>query len=618
MMLSYPLGFKNKLHLVIAFSLLGFTVISTISFNALQALGEASTRVNSINQDTNLLKDLQLQVLQLSAQPNVDILQQLLPLYGEQLEQVSQRLPAEQAEKIHRIHLSLQHWVSHHLQWLTEQQRIGLNNEQGYRKALSLNMTALETSLFSNFRKSFNTLNQAVDAFIEHGEPEYYEETKVALAVINQQTIDLEFAEFFGPKITEVTKSLKVLADSVSTMNTNEQKTAQAYLSFAAGVRGSNQYLQQELLMAKNEADTASIQAQNLILGVCIIIALLVVGLLIRISRDVVSTLERMSEVLHKLADGDLTQRLDVNEFRGDELDTAGLAVNKMTEALGKVFTRVTHSSQTLDQGATALSVNLSAMVTNNSQTDEEAASVAAGTEQISTTIRDMASATEEAHQQARQAHLSAVQGGAVITAAIESLEELGAVFDNLGHQVTNMEKASGKVDGVTEMINSLAQQTNLLALNAAIEAARAGDAGKGFSVVADEVRNLASKTVMATQNITTIISVMQCSIKSLLNVMQKGEDHINKGRELGGEAATAINQIKQLVLEVTDRNQTLAINIDEVSKSTQMIAESMVQVSGNISQNTKQSQEIKQYVHDASEQATELLSMTKRFRCSS
>ncbi len=617
-MFSYPLGFKNKLHLVIALALLGFIVLSAISFNALQVLGEASQRLDSLNQDSDRLKALQLQVLQLSTEPNADALQQLLPRYKNHLDQIAQDLPVEQADTVQGIYTSLELWVNDYLQWLAEQQQIGLNNEQGYRKDLNLKMTALETNLFSNFRQSFNTLKQAVDAFIEHREPEYYEKAKIALDAIHQQAIDLEFADFFGPKINEVAQTLKVLANSVSVMNAKEKNTTQAYLSLAAGVKDSNQYLQQELITAKNEANDASVQAQRLILGVCIAVALLVVGLLVRVSREVISTLERMSEVLHKLADGDLTQRLAVNESRNDELDKVGLAVNKMTESLSKVLTRVTHSSQSLDQGAKDLSVNLSAMVTNNSQTDEEAASVAAGTEQISSTIRDMATATEEAHQQARQAQRSADQGGAVITAAIESLSALGIVFDDLSRQVTELETASSKVDGVTDMINGLAEQTNLLALNAAIEAARAGDAGRGFSVVADEVRNLAGKTVTSTQDITNIISVMQRSIESLLKAMRQGGHHINKGRELGDEAATAVSQIKQLVLEVTDRNQILATNIDEVSKSTQMIAQSMDQVAGNISQNTKQSQEIQKYVQDASGKATELLTMTKRFRCGS
>ncbi|RUM53301.1 MAG: hypothetical protein DSY85_09140 [Marinomonas sp.] len=618
MILRYQLGFKNKLRIVITLALIGFIVLSAISFNALEVLGKASKRVDNINHNANLLKDLQLHILHLSAQPNVTTLQQLLPLYDDQLNQLTLQLPTEQAETIYEIHKHLQDWIRNHLQLINERQRIGLDITQGYRSDLSTKMIALETDLFSNFETTFNELKQKIDAFIEHRGQDQYQLSNNALEALKQQTVNLGFEDFYGPKLTDLTTAFNVLSESIFAMNSQEINAAQAYQLLAAGVESSNMYLKQQLVDAKSEAEAASEQAQTLILGVCIAVALLVVGLLIRISHDVVSTLENMSAVLHKLADGDLTQRLHVNESRGDELDKVGMAVNEMTAALSQILIRVTQSSQTLDKGAADLSINLSAMVTNNSETDEQAASVAAATEQISSSIRDMARATDAAHQQAQQAQLSADQGGKVITNAIDSLGQLAAVFDDLNHQVGELETASGKVDSVTGMINGLAEQTNLLALNAAIEAARAGDAGRGFSVVADEVRSLAGKTVQATQDITDIIGAMHSGIQSLLNAMVEGSSHVNNGRRLGDKAATAVKQIKLLVLDVTDRNQELAVNIEDVSKSTQMIVKSMVQVAGNVSHNKNQSQEIQQYVNKTSDKATELLIMTERFRCHS
>ncbi|MEH6578428.1 MAG: methyl-accepting chemotaxis protein [Amphritea sp.] len=617
-MVRYQLGFKNKLHFVTTLALIGFTVLSAICFNALQVLGEASKRVDSINQNVNLLKDLQLNVLVVSAQPDIDTLQQLLPRYGGKLNQLALRLPAEQAATINGIHSSLQDWVSNHLLWINERHRIGLDIDQGHRSELDAKMTAMEVKLFSNIRKPFNELKQNVDAFIEHRGQDQYQQANAALKALKQLAIDLDYIDFIGPKINDVEAAFNVLADSIFTMNTQGKNAAQAYQLLAIGVDSSNVYLQQQLVVAKSEAEVASEQAQILILGVCIAVALLVVGLLIRISHDVVSKLENMSRVLHKIAGGDLTQRLYVNETRGDELDQVGMAVNEMTASLSQVLTRVTLSSQTLDKGAADLSFNLSAMVTNNSETDEQAVSVAAAAEQISSTIQDMASATDAAHHQAQQAQLSADQGGEVITSAIHSLGKLATVFDDLDRQLCELKTASGKVDGVTEMINGLAEQTNLLALNAAIEAARAGDAGRGFSVVADEVRSLAGKTVQATQDITDIIGAMHCGIESLLKAMMEGSHHVNSGRELGDKAATAVEQIKLLVLDVTGRNQELVVNIEYVSKSTQMIAESMDQVAGNVSQNKNQSQEIQQYVYEVSGRTTELLAMTERFRCRS
>ncbi|MEH6577246.1 MAG: methyl-accepting chemotaxis protein [Amphritea sp.] len=616
-MLCFQPGFKRKLHIVILLALIGFSVLSAISYNALQVLGVASQRVDSINHSVNLLKDLQLGVLHASAQPNAETLQQLLPQYSPQLTQLAKHSPPQQAKTLTVIHQSLENWINDRLQLLNTRQHVGLDINHGLRGEIGNKLNALDKKLNSGLLKSFRNMKQKINNFIEHRGNEQYKQVNEALEDLKKRSVKMGYEIFFGPNIADVKTAFELLSKAIFTMNMQEQNAAQAYQLLASGVESSNLFLEQQLKAAKSESLATSKQAKILVLGVGITITLLVIGLLIFTSRDVVGTLDNMSRVLNKLADGDLTQRLRVNESRGDELDKVGLAVNEMTASLSRVLTRVTHSSQSLDKGASELSQNLAVMVESNSTTNEQTASVAAAIEEISSTILDMANATNAAHQQAQQAQSSADQGGEIITSAIASLGKLAVVFDDLDRQAGELKTASGKVDGVTEMINSLAEQTNLLALNAAIEAARAGDAGRGFSVVAEEVRGLAEKTVQATQDITDIIGAMQGSIQSLLKAMTEGSDHVESGRVLGDNAATAIVQIKLLVLEVAGRNQELTVNIEEASKATQMIAENMDQVAENVSQNKEQSQEVQQYVGEVSEQATELLAMTGRFHCS-
>lgn len=142
-MLRYQLGFKSKLRIVITAALIGFTVLSAISFNALQVLGGASQRVDNINHNVNLLKDLHLNVLHLSAQPSVEELEQLLPQYGPQLNLLSLELLSQQAETIKATHQSLEYWVKYRLHWLIERQRIGLDIDQGIRVEVSEKATEL-------------------------------------------------------------------------------------------------------------------------------------------------------------------------------------------------------------------------------------------------------------------------------------------------------------------------------------------------------------------------------------------------------------------------------------------------------------------------------------------
>lgn len=616
-MLSYQLGFKNKLRLVIGLALIGFTILSLISFNALQAMQHTSARVDQLNQQVLLLKDLQLKLSGLHHQPEDGQIQQLLPSYSPQLQQLAQVIPAAQSQQLQTMQSTLASWVELQLQWLSLRQQIGLTAAEGLRANTSAQLKEVEDNIFASMRKPFRTAQETIQNFLEQRNQQQYQQANEALNKLKAVAVDLGFEDFLVPLISRTQTSVQQLGDAIFSMDQQGQQAQKQYRQLVSFAQDFNSSMNSQLSAAKQDAQSASELALQLIIGVCIAVAALVMGLLLNTSRDVVKTLSQLSNALHKLADGDLTQQLSVNEKRKDELDRVSQAVNTMTASLNQVLAQVSQSSQQLDSGAAQLSDNLQAMVENSLTTNEQTASVAAAIEQISVTIQDMASSSELTHQQAQQAQTSADQGGSVITDAIGSLSQLATVFADLDRQAGELVSASGRVDGVTDMINGLAEQTNLLALNAAIEAARAGEAGRGFSVVADEVRGLAEKTVQATQDINNIINSMQSSISSLLATLKEGSAHVDSGKQRGDSAADAVEQIKSLVQQVAGRNETLTLNIEEVSKATQLIAQSMDQVSGNVSENKTQSEHVQQYVSHVGEQTGELLSMTQRFRYS-
>ena len=615
-MMLFHLSLKNKLYIVITLALIGFSLLLVLSSNVLYTLDRASKRVDDISYDANLLKELQIEVLQLNQNTDEGRLKTLPDIYKDQLDKLIKKSVAQQAENVNSIQMSLNTFTASRLLWLIEDKAVGASAEMGLRSEMHTHLGALEGDLFANFRKPFALVKQHFIAFMDQRTEVEYQEVKLALAQFKSLTFEMEFEELYGDKISDIEGLLSTLSRAVFNMNQQAKNAEKAYHTLAKGVMLSNAYLAEQLNLAKQDAKAASAQAQTLIFSVGIAVAILVVGLLIGTSRSLVGNLARMSQVLYKLAEGDLTQKLKVNETRSDELDKVGLAVNDMTSSLNQVLNRVTQSSQTLDQGANDLSHKLNLMLDKSTVTNEQAGSVAVATEQISATIQSMVSATDDALQKTKLAQSSAEQGGEVITNAIASLGQLAQVFDHLNQQVGELEGTSRKVDGVTEMINGLAEQTNLLALNAAIEAARAGEQGRGFSVVADEVRSLAEKTVQATQNINDIIGAMHTSIQSLLKVMQAGSEHVDSGKQLGDEAATAVGQIKNLVVDVNHSNQALAISIEEASEATQVIAQSMDQVAANVSENKAQSQEVLDYVEQVSDQARDLLTMTDKFKC--
>lgn len=615
-MLNFQLSFKSKLRVAITLALLGFIILSFISFNALTTLKNTSQKVDLISQQSLFLKNLQIDVLQLNKSTDLGLLNQLSSKHNNQLNAVKQLLPENKSVLTENVKNELTNWANSRVKELKILKIIGRNNREGLRNTLSLSLADIEKKLFPMFNDPFAKIEKSVAVYEDNQTLDRFNLVLASLDAFQKKSDEINFGKIYDARIQKIRSDFSLLEQNFSAMKIENDKAEKAYIQLTSFVTSLQESLNQQLIIAKEQAVESSERAQLMIISVSILIILLVVGLLIRTSNEVVNTLSRMSTTLYKLAEGDLTQKLEVNTQRNDELDKVGQAVNKMTQSLSAVLTQVTKTSEQLDHGATNLSHSLDSMITINTTTNTQAESVAAAAEEISVTILDMASATEVAHDQSQQAQDSANQGGEVITSAIDSLSKLAVIFDGLNTQVVDLESSSGKVDGVTDIINGLAEQTNLLALNAAIEAARAGEAGRGFSVVADEVRGLAEKTVNATQSINTIINEMHRGIQELLKAMSEGRDYVNSGRQLGDKAADAVEQIKSLVENVTNRNQELKVNIDEVAKSTQMIAENMVQVADNVSHVNEKSKEVQEYVSESSKQAASLLDMTQKFRC--
>ncbi|NQZ33567.1 MAG: methyl-accepting chemotaxis protein [Oceanospirillaceae bacterium] len=614
MSLNFHLSFKAKLNITIMITLLGFALIAFTSFKALMNLDGAANSVDQFNQNIRLLKNLQVSVLQLEEGAANSRFVQLQQDYDGQLTQLSEISSAQTAENIENIRLSLQHWVAGKQQLGVIQKSIGNDINDGLRGDVTADMEALNKGLFAMFRKASVQLKQSIDTFIEQREQASYDQILTSLDGLQKVGEEYSLIDFIAPKLDKVKSSTEQLSLAIFGVTAQAEKVNDSYLKLATGVEEANQSFDQQLLLAKENNTSVSEQAVIMVLGFSVFIALLVTILLLGTSRSLVSTLSEMSKVLAKLAKGDLTHVTKVDTQRNDELDIVGQSVNMMTSSMNSVLGSVSETCEYLDSGAKDLRGSLQDMISGNKSTNLQADSIAAAVEQISVTMAGMSSSVSHTLKQANLAEQSAQQGGIVINHALDSFSNLGKVFDALNIQLSVLEKESIKIDGVTDIIHSLAGQTNLLALNAAIEAARAGDAGRGFSVVASEVRNLAEETVNSTQNISEIINAMQVCIKEIVKEMKQGNNHVATGRDLADDATTAITKIKSLVLEVSNQSGELTSNINEANNATQSIAESMENLAANVAVNTEKSLTVNSYVGVVSGQTTELLEKIGKF----
>jgi len=614
MRLNFHLSFKAKLNITILITLLGFALTTFISLKAMNNLNQAASGVDESHTSIRLLKDLQVSVLQLQGVTDSKRFVQVQQSYHARLIQLAENSTPQVAQSLSNINNALKDWADGKQQLTAVQDQIGRDLNQGLRGAVTDSMKALNKGLFAMFRKASVHLKQSIDSFIEQRGQDHYEQIGLSIDALENVGKEYSLADFLAPKVEQVTVSVDALAKAIFAVQTLSSQVDKSYAALAAGVAQASEIFDQQLVQAKTDNSSVGDSAFAMVLGFSLFVALLVSILLLGTSRSLASTLSEMSGVLAKLAQGDLTHFTKVDKQRNDELDNVGESVNVMTNSMNSVLSSVSQTCEFLDSGARDLQGSLEDMIQGNQNTNLQADSIAAAVEQISVTMSGMSQSVNHTLEQAQLAEASAQQGGSVINHALDSFSSLGKVFDALNVQLTALEKESVKIDGVTDIIHSLAAQTNLLALNAAIEAARAGDAGRGFSVVATEVRNLAEETVTSTQSISDIIGAMQTCIKVIVKEMKEGNEHVATGRELADDATSAITKIKSLVVDVSDQSGVLNSNISEANNATQAIAENMENLAANVSVNTEKSLGVNSYVEVVSGQTNELLDKIGKF----
>ncbi|WP_188859750.1 methyl-accepting chemotaxis protein [Marinobacterium nitratireducens] len=606
-------GFRQRLLLVVIVTLVGFAVLGGLSVSALNSQVDAAGHADELSGWQNELNLFKIDILAVAARDRNDraALESLRQEKRAQLE----RLGAEGVDVGAIIDL-LDELVRLQTEVIDLGSRIGDGNQTGARGALNEQIQAFEAAMFSNMRPWLEDVKKALAQLVERRDPESIKGYEASIQVLRDKITELGFIDAFADRIDQVAASggqlVKLLRDQAAV----QHQTRSELETLLSSTDMLIQLIDSRLQQARADAAATTSRASFSILAAAVAVALVSAVLLLSVWRSSTRTLSRTVESLEKIAKGDLQQRLDVDTQRNDDFDRLGLAVNGLTEQLGGVLNRVVSSSHRLQSMSSELSGTLEQLVAESGHTEDETGSVAAAVEQISMTVRDMALASEETNNLALGAHEATEKGGAVITDALGSLEQLAAIFDQVHRELDELGVASSRVDGVTEMINGLAEQTNLLALNAAIEAARAGEAGRGFSVVADEVRALAEKTVNATASINKIIGEMQAQMKHILEAMRDGQGRVDGSRSLGDNAAGEMSRIRDLFTQVRDRNHQQAASIEEISATAQSIATSMSGVLDTVRGNAERSREIRNFSGQVVSHSDELLGMTGQFRC--
>jgi methyl-accepting chemotaxis protein len=276
--------------------------------------------------------------------------------------------------------------------------------------------------------------------------------------------------------------------------------------------------------------------------------------------------------------EGDLTQRLP--EKGNDEINQVAGAFNFFVSKIHKTLGKTSSATNKLNDATNILSSLAHENSENVNKQRAETQQVATALTQMAATVKEIAQSADMAASAARDANHEALEGQNAMTDTTNAINSMAAQVTNAAEAINKLEADSESIGSVLEVIRGIADQTNLLALNAAIEAARAGEQGRGFAVVADEVRTLAKRTQESTSEIHNIIENLQSGTRDAVLVMKDGLSAAKQTVETSGRAGKALDNIVQSVSTITDMNTQIATASEEHTSVTEEINRSVVQIS--------------------------------------
>ncbi|NTJ40979.1 methyl-accepting chemotaxis protein, partial [Vibrio vulnificus] len=336
-------------------------------------------------------------------------------------------------------------------------------------------------------------------------------------------------------------------------------------------------------------------------------LAVFTIVIFLSISVSLTRSLDRISQVIKAVSNGDLSRRLTLSSNANDEFNQLSQSVNESCENLGKLVSEVQESSHSLAGHAGELRVGLDKFAHHQGEILGQTQLLASATEEVSVTTQEVSNSLEFVTQISRASNQAAAEdGGKIISEAIGSLEQVAQILNSAAGHISQLEEASSKIDSVMDIINGIAEQTNLLALNAAIEAARAGEQGRGFAVVADEVRSLAVRTVDAVSEITGTIQTMKNESAEVIQYISSSGQTIEKGQQKGHEAMDALKHITAKADEANHQTEIILSSIKELATTSQSMADSMTQISQamrELESNNGELRDVSQLVDDSSRQ---------------
>lgn len=351
---------------------------------------------------------------------------------------------------------------------------------------------------------------------------------------------------------------------------------------------------------------------QKLIVSILLIISLIISSLAIALV--IVRRITSQAELMETIAQTN-NIALRANSSGKDELSKMSHSFNVLLEKISLLVTESQNKSTSLAGSAQEMKQQLQSVMRDFDEQSQQTSLMATAVNQMSSTISEIASNTEGAAAKAQQSHQNAVSGQSAVREAAQEISQLSATLSQSQNEIGELNELASQIGSVVEMIQGIAEQTNLLALNAAIEAARAGEQGRGFAVVADEVRSLATRTQSSTEEISAIINSIQSQTEKVVSNIEVCSEQGSVSVMKSDSALGILDEIIHDIRLISDTSIQIAAAVEEQSVATNEVSNSIEQINEVTLRNVESSTMCLQEVERIAEQAEEMKEQVALFK---
>ena len=589
-----------KLALGFGIVLLLTMMIALTGWHSTNSIVERSDKISDIGVLNSLTKDLRIQRLRYQSDRN----EQTAAAVTKTIKNIEDN----------QLHLGKLLTAPDDLRLLSEQGRI-VQDYRGYFTALEQSFAKRDVA-FASLRQSAEQaskeLNESVDEIINSAVSKDNLQQLLKISQITQQ-IQQVLLEVYGYSYTNdankehsaragieqvISELAGLLANASAQQQANLKQVAQALQHYRsnlqnfateveAGLEARKQMiavgerletLSQELIESQTHKRSSDAQGAHQQMVITSVLAM-VLGILAAwiITAQIVRPLLDVLQAAERIASGDLSQ--DISVDRRDELGQLQRSMQNMTVKLRGLIGGISNSITQIASAAEELSAVTEQTSAGVNSQKIETDQVATAMNEMTATVQDVARNAQAASEAAEVADQQARAGDKVVGEAIDQIERLATEVSNSTQAMSTLKQESDKIGTVLDVIKAVAQQTNLLALNAAIEAARAGEAGRGFAVVADEVRSLAQRTQQSTEEIEGLIVSLQNGTQQVSLVMETSRVLTDSSVELTRRAGTALESITRTVSTIQLMNHQIATAAEQQTVVAEEINRSVLNV---------------------------------------